>query len=253
MWAFCLNSLFREYGWLFFRRMALPHPVKTAKAFLASGAIDPSPGVIDVPAAGRGEGLEGGRSVVGVGFCLKPMDPPCPSGRANHDCMYLENLAGAEAPDAHLACRECTIREIGTEALRSGAAFYVMTSAKDILLDVFAPALDERRFSAGVFVLCRYSLRPFSVGLLASGMRGRLFTFESGDCRDYRTWLQADRGIKDEQTAIADGDRELLMGLLGGAAAGPTPGARFVREGNIFYAEEPAGTTESRCRGGAAR
>jgi len=138
--------------------------------------------------------------------------------------------------------------------LKAGAAFYVMTSAKDILLDVFAPALNERRFSSGLFVLCRYSLRPFSVGLLASGIRGRLFPFESGDCRDYRTWLRADRGIKEEQTEIDKPIQRSIRGLLGDAAKESSPATQFEREGNVFYprtgAEKPSkqtDTAESHC------
>ena len=125
-------------------------------------------------------------------------------------------------------------------ALKTGAAFYVMTSAKDILFDVFTPALDEGRFSSGLFVLCRYSLRPFAVGMLASGIRGWLFPFERGDCRDYRTWLQADRGIKEEQTEINEPNQRTIRALLANAAKEPTPDTRFERRGNVLYPRIPA-------------
>jgi hypothetical protein len=68
-------------------------------------------------------------------------------------------------------------------ALRAGSAFYVMTSARDILGDVYVPALERRRFATGLFVLCRYSFGPFAVGVLASGMSARLLPLGSGDCR----------------------------------------------------------------------
>ena len=241
MWAFCLNSLFREYGWQFFFRVALPHPLKTARAVIDSGDLDFSGDMTAVSHEGPGRGLEGARSIVGAGFCLKPMDPPCPSGRPNHDCHYLENLLHSGASDIPVACRQCAIREIGTMTLKTGAVFYIMTSAKDILLDVFAPALDEGRFSSGLFVLCRYSLRPFAVGLLASGMRGRMFPFESGDCKDYRTWLRADVGIKEEQTEIDASNQERIRELLRDAAKEPSPATRFERRGNVLYARMAAG------------
>ena len=39
MWAFCVQSLFREYGWRFIRHMALPHPLRTARAVVKSGRL----------------------------------------------------------------------------------------------------------------------------------------------------------------------------------------------------------------------
>jgi hypothetical protein len=234
MWQFCLRSLVREYGWQFFGRVALPHPLRTARAVLDSGALDVSGASVVVSAGGSGPGLDGARSIVGVGFCLKPTSPPCPSGRPNHSCCYLENLRRCGAQDIPSACRSCAIREIGLMTLSTGAAFYIMTSARDILLDVFEPALKRQCFSSGLFVLCRYSFRPFSVGLLASGIRAWLFPLELGDCRDYRTWLLADRGIKDQQTAM-DGARMAAVGRLLAAAATPAPAARFEKRGNVLY------------------
>ncbi len=235
MWAFCLHSLFREYGWQFLSRVAVPHPVKTARAVLESGALDYSSDVTATSTEGSGRGLEDAGSIVGVGFCLKPMSPSCMSGRANHDCHYLEHLFHSEAPDPPACCRQCAIREIGTLALKRGAAFYIMTSAQDILFDLFAPALNEGRFSSGLFVLCRYSLRPFAVGLLASGIRGWLFPFESGDCRDYKTWLLADRGIKEERTEINEPSQRTIRELLAKTAKEPSPPTHIERRGNVLY------------------
>ena len=235
MWAFCLHRLAREYGWEFFRRIVLPHPVRTVRAAMAARALDVSgdrvalfPGVSECRFGGAG-------SIVGLGFCLKPIDPPCPAGRFNHDCAYLETLPRSEAANIPDACRQCAIREIGTLALRAGAAVYVMTSAKDILLDVYAPALGEGRFSAGLFVLCRYSLKPFAVGLLAAGVRGWMFPFEKGDCRDYKTWLRADRGIKEERTEIDSPSRGAIRNILLDAAKDPASAARFEKRGHVLY------------------
>lgn len=242
LWAFCLHSLVREYGWLFFRRIALPHPVRTAKALMASGALDVSGDVTVLSPGNSARRFGGAGSIVGLGFCLKPIDPPCPAGRFNHDCAYLENLPRGETPDVPAACRQCAIREFGILALRAGAAVYVMTSAKDILLDVFAPALAEGRFSAGIFALCRYSLKPFAAGLLAAGVRSWMFPFETGDCRDYPTWLQADRGIKEERTEIDSPSRSAIRNLLLDAAKDPAPSARFEKRGHVLYPLAASGT-----------
>jgi len=237
MLNFYLQSLFREYGWQFFRRVVLPHPVRTAKALLYFSHRDFSGGMITTSDEEPDRSLGGQRSIVGVGFCLKPVNPPCLSGRSNHDCHYLECLLHSGISDTPDCCRQCAIREIGIKTLKAGAAFYIMTSAKDILLDVFTPALNEGRFSSGLFVLCRYSLRPFAVGLLASGIRGWLFPFERGDCTDYKTWLLADRGVKDEQTFVSEQNREIIMELLGNVTKEPDSIKKYKRQGNILCPE----------------
>lgn len=237
MLGFCLHSLLREYGWQFFGRVAAPHPVRTVKAFLHAGRLDLTREVITTSDEDPERTLGGPRCVVGVGFCLKPVTPLCPSGRSNHDCHYLERLMHSGIKDPPDCCKGCAIRQIGIMALKADAAFYIMTSAKDILLDVFTPALDEGRFSSGLFVLCRYSLEPFAVGLRASGMRGWMFPLERGDCADYQTWLLADRGVKDEQTAISERSWKTITELLGKVAKKPDSLRKFKRQGNILHPE----------------
>jgi hypothetical protein len=108
-----------------------------------------------------------------------------------------------------------------------------MTSARDILYDVFVPAIAGAAFPAGLFVLCRYSFQPFAVGLLASGISGTLIALEQGDCGDYRTWLLADRGIKNERTTV-DGARLGVIGRLL-AAAEPLAVSGVERRGHVLY------------------
>jgi len=234
MWMFCLRSLVREYGWLFIRQVAARHPWRTLKALRAAGRIDAAErGVVEV--GGGPSDFRAGEppSIVGAGFCLKPVDPPCPSGRFNHDCVCLERLAGADGAAVPVPCRSCAIRGIGTQSLRAGSAFYVMTSARDILDDVYVPALESRRFTTGLFVLCRYSFKPFAVGLMASGIRARLVPLGQGDCRNYRTWLLADRGIKGEQTTVDATASADVAARLGGAP--PVGPLRVVRRGNVLF------------------
>ena len=73
MWAFCLRSLLREYGWQFLRRVAVPHPVRTARAVLDSGALDFSGNMTEISIEGSGQGLEDARSIIGAGFCLRDL------------------------------------------------------------------------------------------------------------------------------------------------------------------------------------
>ena len=234
MWKFCLHSVFREYGWQFFTRVAVPHPIKTVRAVLKSALLEYDGERTIVSADQFPPALNGAQSIVGVGFCLKPITPECPSGRANHDCQFLENLPRSATPDLPAACRQCAIRDLGIRTLKSGAAFYIMTSAKDILLDLFLPGF-QRQFTSGLFTLCRYSFQPFAVGLLASGIRGYLFPFQSGDCRDYKTWLSADVGVKDEQTALHSVALKNIRECLPAIARN---NIRFERKGNVLYPGE---------------
>ena len=234
MWAFCLRSLSSEYGWRFAWRIAVRHPWRTLQAFRAADRIDATErGSVDVNGGTSAFPAGAPPSIVGAGFCLKPVSPPCPSGRANHDCLFLETLTGQNAAGVPVPCRSCAIREIGTQWLRAGSAFYVMTSARDIMDDVYVPALESREFPTGLFVLCRYSFKPFAVGLRASGMSARMVPLDQGDCRDYRTWLLADRGIKIERTTV-DGAAMAGVASLMDAAAGAAA-VRVERRGNVLY------------------
>ncbi len=233
MFWFCLRSLFTEYGRLFLRHVALVHPVKTIRAMRRSRGKREGDFVAQ-SATCTPDFLDSGKSIVGLGFCMKPKHTPCPSGRDLHGCHYLERCAedpGAQIPPA---CRDCYIRKTGLAALRRGSAFYVMTSAKDILFDVFKPSIETGTFETGVFTLCRYSFRPFFTGMYLSGIRGFLFPFCEGDCRDYKTWTRADRGEKDEQTFLTQDAQGMIETLLGGEQTdGQT--VSFEKRGNIFY------------------
>lgn len=242
MWAFCARSLLREYGWQFVWRVAVRRPVRTARALRDASAIGESDPIIAVPPGGGGASLDGARQLVGLGFCLKPMIPECPSGRPNHDCLYLERLHGTGGAAVPEACRQCAIREVGAAALRAGAALYIMTSARDILRDVFEASLKRHTFDTGLFLLCGYSVRPFAAGLLASGIRGTLVPFDRGACEDYRTWLLADRGIKHEQTTIGEPKHRGVLGMLDDA----------VRPGQVCRWREsaPAGSLPTLAEGG---
>ena len=173
------------------------------------------------------------KSIVGVGFCLKPLNPPCISGRFNHDCYYLEKLLTSGSMNIPNCCKGCLIKDFGTMALYANSAFYIMTSAQNILFDIFEPALNKRKFSKGLFVLCRYSFRPFIIGMMASGIDGLLFPFESGDCRDYKTWVKADVGIKNEQTCIIEQNENRIKNFLKNKESSPVK--IFKKNGNIFY------------------
>ncbi len=241
MWRFCLNSLFRTYGRGFLRHLGGPHPIRVAAGLKAGSDLNLSgdpPFIIPSDRRPDEPPALGPQTVIGLGFCLKPLDPPCPSGRPNHDCRLLEQGIDLALLPSDSPCRDCLIGTIGIRALRRGCAVYVMTSAADILNDVFRPALEEKRFTSGIFALCPYSIRPFSVPLTAVGLHAWLFPYDRGDCADYPTWLLADQGIKREQTALRLPDLATINGLLESVQSTAEP-VRTLNEGNLYVPARP--------------
>lgn len=220
--AFCVRSLCREYGLAFLARVIFAHPMATAR-----GIARYSHGPASAPPPWRG----GEGSLVGIGFCLKPLLPACPSGRSNHRCAWFDDTGRPLAAP----CRDCLVRAMGRRALASRSAVYIMTSARDILHDVLLPAVARGRFRSAVLVMCRYSFEPMRLALAMCGIEARLFPFLQGDCRDYATWRRADTGDKPEQTALDAGTLAELTGTLAGGAQG-TSALRFERAGNIYQA-----------------
>ena len=226
--AFCLRSLYREYGAAFLRRVVLPHPVATLRG-IARFLRQPSAG----PAAWRG----GWGSLVGVGFCLKPLSRACPAGRANHDCTLFESGLHLGEGAWPAPCQDCLIRVIGQQALAAASTLYVMTSAQDILFDVLLPALEARRFTHAVLTICRFSFEPIRLALAIAGVEAQLIPFVHGDCREYATWRRADIGDKPEQTALEQASLMELQETLSRAAQDDPPHRRFRKTGNLFEPE----------------
>jgi len=251
VWDFSFRSLHKEYAWLFFLKAVLAHPIKAARGLCryrqfirdqkssAAGCAHfisiPDKTVFLKRARARDSG-----PLIGLGFCLKPLDPDdplrsCPSGRPNHDCLYLER--GETRP----VCAGCAIREIGRHALDAGCPVYVMTSARDIARDFLLPQISRGLFPATVLILCPYSVRAIILPLLICGVEMLLLAYAEGSCADYEQWLKADRGVKDERTTIDRESREKLLDLLRelGAERGDMilgqGHRRFRRVGNIFY------------------
>lgn len=218
--TFCFRSLYREYGSAFFFRVVLAHPVATVRGIARYGRGRASTSV-------AWQGGEG--SLVGIGFCLKPVNPVCPAGRANHLCQLFDVGFGADPPP----CRDCLIRVIGEQALACASAVYIMTSAHDILHDVLLPALVRRRFRSAVLILCPYSFEPIRLALAICGIEALLVPFLHGDCRDYSAWRRADTGDKPEQTLLDEASLRHLSDTLAGAAQ-DTPARGFQRTGNIY-------------------
>ncbi|MCP5111355.1 MAG: hypothetical protein GY953_11030, partial [bacterium] len=138
VWEFSLRSLRRPYGRLFLRSVLMRHPLRAMAGLRTYRrkirlARDSDHALVGLPSWDE---LAVGPWVVGLGFCEKPIEPPCPSGRANHRCWLLgqEKIESLPAP-----CRQCAVREVSEHALPAGATVHVMTSASDFADDVLLP------------------------------------------------------------------------------------------------------------------
>jgi hypothetical protein len=229
LWDFCFRSLIREYGLKFIFLVILRHPIKTLKGIIKYGGTSKHFEKTGDPWIG------GEKHIVGIGFCLKPLDPVCISGRSNHNCHYLENNLHIKDVKIPQCCQHCTIKDIGLLTLATGSNFYIMTSARDILLDMYLPSIKNHTFTHGLFAICRFSFEPFKIPLCIADMQASIFPFETGDCRDYPTWLLADNGRKDEQTVINDNDSKTINAILAQSITEPSPHNSYKKVGNIYY------------------
>jgi hypothetical protein len=245
VWEFSFKSLFRRYSHTFFTHIMLKHPYRTIEGclsyrrFLREGRVE---GDVTTLIEGDEEDIlrevvEGREELlVGLGFCLKPMGQPgCPSGRPNHDCLYLARLDLQHSDRMDPLCQGCTIRILGTAALRAGAHVNVMTSALDIAHDIMIPAIERGRFRRAILFLCPLSIQAIALPLLICGIQGLLVAYRAGNCLDYDQWLLADGGLKRERTRIGRQALDEVLDLLGRVGDGREEAyTRFQREGNIY-------------------
>jgi len=255
VWDFSFRSLLHRYGSAFLKGVVFQHPLRTLSGLLTYRRlvhVDCKRGDITYLFSGTEENFrrrvaEGeGDFLVAVGFCQKPMREAghgneCPVGRFNHCCLYLAQLdfSQPEGKCTPSVCQSCEIRMIATRALHAGADMHIMTSAMDILHDIFVPSLERRRFKTAILCVCPYSVQPMALPLLICGIESLVVQFDSGYCADYSQWTLADRGIKDDRTLLSSQAYSKILDFLDGVAALRTemekpPHHRFQLEGNIY-------------------
>ena len=236
VWDFSMNSLVRNYGIEFISRVIIKHPVKTITGIKKYQKFNKTKELSDtilVNPKHSEKCIGKHKSITGAGFCLKPLNPECISGRANHNCGFFEYNLHLQKNTEPLCCKGCMIKKIGLLALYAKSSFYIMTSANDILYDIIQPSVETGKYLKGLFCMCKYSFEPFKIALLISGIEACLYSFESGDCRDYKTWLKADTGIKDEQTTLSNTFIKSVENIL--SLTSSDRNIKFKKVGNIFY------------------
>ena len=242
VWDFSYRSLARPYGRLFLGSVVLRHPLRTLNGIRAyvrdrRGGRPPGPALVATESVEvLREELASGDWLVGIGFCQKPIDPPCPSDRFNHRCRWMTQPGSAELSTA---CRACQIREVGLHALPAGAAVHIMTSAADLARDLLLPALRGSATSRVVLSLCPYSVGPMSLALSVCGLRGMILSYNEGHCSDFATWVRADEGDKPERTFLLPNTHRRLLELLDRVAQaraekGSQPAVHFREQGNLY-------------------
>lgn len=244
IWNFTYHSLPKEYARFFFLKVMLTHPIRSVRAIkkyqhllkTEKNILSKYKQSLSIPDEGifferiKRQKI---RPLVGLGFCLKPYNPEdasssCPSGRANHDCLYLEK------GQTRAICLGCTIYRIARKCLEKSCKVYTMTSAIDIARDFLIPQVNSRRFPSAFLLLCPYSVQAIIPPLLICNVNVFLMAYNSGYCRDYQEWLGADRGKKEKMTALNKASWEKLMHLLSKLESSRPQPRRFIREGNIF-------------------
>lgn len=247
IWEFAYRSFFKEYARLFFLKAMLKFPGKTAKGlkdyrrFIKSqkNLFPQYQKYLAIPDEETFQdkiAQQKTRPLLGLGFCLKPHDPEnstrsCPSGRANHECLYLEK------GETKSICQECTIHRIAKKGLELGCPAYIMTSAKDIAVDFLLPQINKGSFPTAILLLCPYSVQAILPSLFICSIDTFLLAYDSGYCKDYREWRFADLGNKQDRTTLSNESWEKLLGMISQTIVPEISLQSFRRAGNIFYPE----------------
>jgi hypothetical protein len=248
IWDFCCRSLFKEYGFRFFSKAVLSHPVKTLKGLIryrtflmtnssSQDSLYRSPAENNVLL----KKMRGNPSnlLVGLGFCLKPFhskkpNSSCPSGRANHDCIYLDK--GETRP----VCSSCAIFKISVNSLERDFRVYIMTSAEDMARDFLIPQIVSEKFPLSLLFLCPYSVQAILPALFICGAESFFVPYSKGNCKNYEQWRKADLGHKEEVTELDSETWEKVLDIFEHTdIAEPRPRS-FKRVGNIFFPRSEA-------------
>ena len=245
IWNFSYHSFFKEYAHIFLFKVMLTHPLRTIRGLRGYQHLIKQQEVIppkyenylSIPDKNSFLTIINKHRVkplVGLGFCLKPKNSlkgSCPSGRANHDCLYLERGKTEQV------CSSCAIHEIAAKCLERGYRVYIMTSAQDIARDFLLPQVKSKKFPSAILLLCPYSIQAIVLPLLICEVDMFLMAYKSGYCRDYQQWRAADKGEKEERTEISKESWERLLDFLRKSTDAGPRFQYFRREGNIFYPE----------------
>lgn len=242
VWEFSAYSLLRPHGKLFLVSILLRHPWRSLAGLWHYRQNVRHGRRVGYAPVGQfsweefAAELAGSEWVLGMGFCQKVLDPPCPAGRFNHRCWLLADPNTDRLP---AACQQCQIGAVAMHALPAGATLHIMTSALDIGRDLLLPGLRSRSAKRVVLCICPFSVPPVTLAMTICGLRGLVLSYSGGVCKDFATWVRADEGFKPEQTHLACQSHDSLLALLDRVSALRSAKnlkpARAFRESGNFY------------------
>lgn len=217
IWEFSFRSLLRDYGPLFTRKILLKHPIKSFHGFASYRKIRQNLSERETIHFLNGTKRSflndlmetNERILVAAGYCQKPIkknesSQGCPSGQFNHDCVYLSRLDLKNTKEdypAHI-CKTCDIGILGKKALNAGGYMHIMTSAREIIYDIFLPSIIQKRFRNAIFLLCPYSAEAIILPLMICDIKSMLVKYTEGQCNDFEDFTLADKGSKRERTSV---------------------------------------------------
>jgi hypothetical protein len=226
IWDFAFRSLSREYSWLFLFKIILKYPLKSLKGLLVYrkfcntiDQISPSKICSNISCQEFITKIKTDRSslLVAMGYCQRPLKTDaqplvCPSERFSHSCYFIETHHRVNHIPS--ACSICEIKPIAEAAIKAGASFQIMTSARDITRDIFIPALDDKKIRHAILFICPYSILLIILPLFICGIKFMIIPYATGDCRDYADFVRADMGIKPKRTFPSGENFELVLDIL---------------------------------------
>jgi len=253
-WEFSFKSLLRDYGPLFTRKILLKHPLKSLHGLASYRRIRQKLSereTIDFLNGSKKAFLnnlieKNQRILVAAGYCQKPIknnESPkgCPSGQFNHNCLYLSHLdlknSKEDYPDP--VCKTCDIGVLGKKTLNAGGYMHIMTSAKDIIYDIFLPSLIQKRFKNAIFLLCPYSAEAIILPLMICDIKSILVKYREGQCNDFEDFTLADKGSKRERTFVDKSALDEINHMLDYISSfnerkSSPQYTRFEMKGNVF-------------------
>ncbi|MDZ7333050.1 MAG: hypothetical protein ONB31_13835 [candidate division KSB1 bacterium] len=225
IWEFGCRSLAQEYGWFFLFKIAIKYPAKTFRGLMiyrhfcrSLGTISPNKIYSNCSIQSIAYQLQRDpkRLLVGMGYCQRPIKTDvqplaCPSPRFSHNCSFIEHPGHNQLLPA---CKICDIQPIAEAAIQSGAAVYIMTSAKDIAREIFLPTLAHGKYRAAILFICPYSILPIALPLMICDIQFLIVPYAIGDCRNYSDFLHADQGIKPKRTFPMRHKFELVLNIF---------------------------------------
>ncbi len=217
-WEFAIRSMRRRLGIEITGRLFLANPVKSIQGSLKYRHYLSKKALPKVSL----EKIFLSRPLFIGAYCQKP--PDCPTRRFSHQCLFAESLT------THCSCKDCELKQMAELAMTLKCPFYIMTTALDVLLDVFL----REKFPFFLVMICNYAKEFFILPALVFDMKGYFLSLGKGGCRNYQEFLSADKGHKPNQTFLSPIAHRTFMKLRNQIMINPSHYQKFILKENFY-------------------